>query len=735
MDVTRHTSPLAAVDVAETALYQAHTYTISSVVSRVEPVHISDASTSRVHIPMTTRPKTAARPNPRVFQALYDTGAAVSLLTPHDFNLIKSTGIVLAHLPPPKCRIVDASQNTMRIEGAFRVRLYFRNKPIEAPFLVATDASHSIIGLNLIKPLRLALDPLTCKVDFQDYAAIAAMTSLKAEAEVAAPSHTGPISFADVRVLRDTTIKGRTGRLVTLALHNLDGKRILRSLSGLADMDIMAVAFTADKNGTFQAHIPNADAHDWKLAAHTRVGCVYDLDDWTPLSAHDATAQVSAAATARPLPVHTPEQIEAIRVAITKQVNASVPYLHRQEYIEALMQRQHFFSASTTDLGFTDSQQHTVDLSDTIPTFSPQFRLPADHLRLIQENVAGWLQAGIIERSQSKYNAPIFCVPKKQGLGMRCVLDYRRLNAKSVSDRYSIRTIDECLEAIGRAESKVFSCLDLTNGYWQLKLRASDRPFTAFTIPGKGQFQWVTTPQGLMGAPASFSRLMDVLLADAQNVITYIDDVLVHSRNHSEHMHHLLGAIDRIGRANLRLNPLKCIFGASEVEYLGHTITSTGVRPGMDKSAAVRDAPVPSDQRSLKSFLGLANYFRQYVPNFSRHAAPLFLLTRTDSPWKKGPMPPQAREAFIFLRTAISQRPVMAYPRADGRFHLFVDACLGDANNVGGLGAVLMQDQPGGGRRPVGFASRRLTKHEANYPAFLAEIGRASCRERVSSPV
>jgi hypothetical protein len=104
---------------------------------------------------------------------------------------------------------------------------------------------------------------------------------------------------------------------------------------------------------------------------------------------------------------------------------------------------------------------------------------------------------------------------------------------------------------VGRAGSKVYSALDCSSAFWQLELRPSDRPFTAFTIPGKGKYQWKTCPQGLMGAPASFSRLMDVLLADAKNVLMYIDDVLVHRRSHEEHLKHLSAPIDKIGADNL----------------------------------------------------------------------------------------------------------------------------------------------------------------------------------------
>jgi hypothetical protein len=225
-----------------------------------------------------------------------------------------------------------------------------------------------------------------------------------------------------------------------------------------------------------------------------------------------------------------------------------------------------------------------------------------------------------------------------------------------------------------------------------------------------------------MGAPASFSRLMDVLLADTKNVLTYIDDVLVHSRSYEEHLKHLSAAIDKIGAANLQLNPKKCVFGLDSVEYLGHTLSWDGVRPGQDKAKVMQTAQPPRSVKELRLFCGLANYFRSYIVQFAIKAAPLFKLTRQDSEWKGGDLPPEASKAFLQLGEEISSRPVMAYPNATGQYHLFEDAALGDENNSGGLGAVLMQDQVGGLRKPVAYASRRLDKHERSYPVFLAEM-------------
>jgi hypothetical protein len=162
--------------------------------------------------------------------------------------------------------------------------------------------------------------------------------------------------------------------------------------------------------------------------------------------------------------------------------------------------------------------------------------------------------------------------------------------------------------------------------------------------------------------------------------------------------------------------------GSDSVEYLGHTLSGDGVRPGQDKAKVMQTAQPPRSVKELRSFCGLANYFRLYIVQFAIKAAPLFKLTRQDSEWKGGDLTPKASKAFLQLREEISSWPVMAYPNATRQYHLFVDAALGDENNSRGLGAVLMQDQVGRLRKPVAYASRRLDKHERNYPVFLGEM-------------
>jgi hypothetical protein len=199
--------------------------------------------------------------------------------------------------------------------------------------------------------------------------------------------------------------------------------------------------------------------------------------------------------------------------------------------------------------------------------------------------------------------------------------------------------------------------------------------------------QWTVAAQGLCGAPAAFSRLMDTIMEGASKFITDVDDVLIHSATHEAHIAHLRHTIQQTHRAGLALNPKKCIFGSTTVEYLGHTILSDGVRPGKDKTQAMKDLTEPKTMKQLKSFIGLANYSRSYVKGFARVARYLNALTRQNTKWKEADgLPKRSKEAFEAIKAAISSRPVMAYPNNNGRFHLYVEAALGDSKDEGGLG-------------------------------------------------
>jgi hypothetical protein len=286
----------------------------------------------------------------------------VSLIMPSDFEAIKRSGVVIGEIPGMTCRVQNGSQQPMQTEGAWRVRLYLKGRPLLDGMIVTNNVAQSIIGMNIIGPRRLVMDPVTCTLDFREKGAAAALGVLGQQED-------GTIT--DVRVLRATTIPGRHGQLLKLGLFNSERHRVHASVATLVDMDIMAAAGSTDTMGGFAMHIPNADYEDREIKRGTLMGKVHKLSDWVPIDANAAINMTKKPE--RVLRKHTREELEVIRKLITDNVNRTVPYQYRSKYISMLMARQHFFSADNLDLGFTDLEQHTIYLKNKDPVFSPQF--------------------------------------------------------------------------------------------------------------------------------------------------------------------------------------------------------------------------------------------------------------------------------------------------------------------------------------------------------------------------
>jgi hypothetical protein len=219
-----------------------------------------------------------------------------------------------------------------------------------------------------------------------------------------------------------------------------------------------------------------------------------------------------------------------------------------------------------------------------------------------------------------------------------------------------------------------------------MKLEPESQPLTAFSIPNWGQFHWITSPMGLLGCPASFQRLMEQVLRGLQNILIYIDDVLIHTDTHDKHLEALEQVLMRLHQHHQKNNLDKCFFGDKKVSYSGFTLTPEGITPGEAKLRAIKNAGLPSDIKEIQSFMGLCNFFRNHIT-----AAPLFKLTRQDSGYLSGPLLTTALQAFQTLQNQLAKQPALAFPRTDQDYLLIMKACTPDQNSPGGLCATLAQ--------------------------------------------
>ena len=301
---------------------------------------------------------------------------------------------------------------------------------------------------------------------------------------------------------------------------------------------------------------------------------------------------------------------------------------------------------------------------------------------------------------------------KKKDGSLRMCVDYRRLNSVSREDAYPMPRIDDLIDKLGKA--KFITAVDLTRGYWQMPVAAKDQHKTAFTTPF-GLFQFRVMPFGLNGAPASFQRMMDLVVDGMQDfAAAYLDDLVVYSDSWEDHLEHLKMMLQKLREAGLTVKPRKCQFGMDHCVYLGHVVGGGKIQPEASKIDVVDSFVVPTTKKQVRAFLGLTGYYRKFIPNYASVAAPLTDLTKKTAPnnvcWNQ-----QCDKAFKELKRLLCTSPVLRNPDFSRRFILQTDA------SDRGVGAVLSQKDKNGEEHPVGYFSKKLLPREERYSTIEKE--------------
>jgi hypothetical protein len=351
--------------------------------------------------------------------------------------------------------------------------------------------------------------------------------------------------------------------------------------------------------------------------------------------------------------------------------------------------------------------EHQIDFvpGATIPN-RPAYKSNPKETKELQRQVEELLAKGHVRESMSPCAVPVLLVPKKDGTWRMCV-DYRAINNITVKYRHPIPRLDDMLDELHG--SCIFTKIDLKSGYHQIRMKEGDEWKTAFKTK-YGLYEWLVMPFGLTNAPSTFMRLMNHALRAflGRFVVVYFDDILVYSKSLDEHIDHLHCVLTVLRKEKLYANLKKCSFCLDKVVFLGFVVGAKGIAMDVEKVKAIKEWPTPKSITEVRSFHGLASFYRQFVKDFSTLAAPLTEIVKKYVGFKWGS---EQDRAFIEIKERLCGAPLLALPDFSKTFEI---EC--DASGIG-IGAVLMQE-----KRPIAYFSEKLNGAALNYPTYDKEL-------------
>jgi len=361
------------------------------------------------------------------------------------------------------------------------------------------------------------------------------------------------------------------------------------------------------------------------------------------------------------------------------------------------------------------STVHYINTTDGAPVTARPRRLATDKLRIAQKVFAEMLQVGTARLSMSSWASPLHLTPKKD-LTWRPCGDYRALNARTIPDKYPVRHIGDFNHNL--AGASVFSTIDLVKAYQQIPVHPPDICKTAIITPF-GLYEFPFMGFGLRNAGQTFQRFVDEVVRGLDFCFAYIDDILVFSRNSSEHAEHLRILFTKLNEYGIVINSAKCVFGAEEVSFLGYRVNAKGTRPPEDRIKDLMDFPPPKTVQGMRRFLGMINFYRKFLPCAAKFQAPLIdAVTATQG---KGKAPflwtPQREESFNNCKQSLATATMLVHPDPKAQIGLFTDA---SGTHIGSCLQQRTHDNTDW--QPLAYFSRKLTNKQAEWPTYYREL-------------
>ena len=610
--------------------------------------------------------------------AVVDTAAQVTIISDRVLEQLE--------IRPPEVRkiVLQTAGRKMKMSGSVvgPVRLQLGNKLCHEEIYVAPIQDEMLLGLDL---LRKHCGEINLKAD-----------TIQIDGNPVNMEISGHGGVAKVVVARRTIVPPNSVRLVPCRTRTKAGQFVFEPRSTLqalmprtvhaavSPLFICAVN-TSDRNVTFREDQRIGKAEEVAVIRHT----VKEVDR------EESDPEVAG------IPEHLKEMLNNSRENLTES--------QVQRIAKLTTKYQEVFAQDDFDLGNFTTIEHAIDTGDAPPVKHRMRRTPVCFVDEEKANLDKMLKANVIEPSISEWAAAPVLIRKRDGHVRWCV-DYRALNAVTRKDVYPLPLLDECMDTL--AGHTCFSKLDANSAYWQVPIKEEDRKKSAF-ITKYGLFQFVRMGFGLCNAPATYSRIMNLVLRghNWDTVLAFLDDIIVMGNDFEDHLVNLEGVLKRLQEYGLKLKPRKCELCKPRVKFLGRWVGEGGLQLDDEDIRTVKNWPRPTSTKHVEQFLGLMNYHRSFMKDYAHLAVPLYELTgKNPFVWKT-----KHEEAFEEVKIALTQAPVLGLPNKTDQFVLDTDA-----SDVA-VGAVVSQLQ-NGEEKAIAYASLGLSPEQKRYCTTRKEL-------------
>ena len=395
----------------------------------------------------------------------------------------------------------------------------------------------------------------------------------------------------------------------------------------------------------------------------------------------------------------------------------------QKQQVEALLLENHsVFAMEENDIGCIQNYKHEINIKDEfeLRKGNRNYPIPLKLVTAAKCELARLEKLKIIERCVTKYAVPSFFVKKKSG-SVRLINDFRHTNTFVTAEVTCIAPLEVLLSSIDKTNVIYMCFVDVADAFYSMVLHENSRDYCSFTFPNLGSWKFLRVPLGLKNSPSSMSYVVQRLLGDIPNCLTYVDDILIFDKTIDKLIQSVKMILEKLRVNGFKINYKKMVFGKKSCEFLGFNISQEGVRPIHDKLNAIRLMPAPSTRRGCQAVIGSMVYYSRFIKNFSDKIRPLIECIKQKADQQPGvraknfKLTDEAKQAFEKLKLDLMKAPILRLADAHKKFYIFSDA------SQFAVGAVLTQEE-NGTFFPIAYYSRSLTPGQRNYCAFLREL-------------